>query len=108
MASLPGRWQQCLDFHGGHLQDVLLKMWGFFCESNTVTYLTMFSCIYCCVQWMCYPTFKTGNVKCHTMYILIYTVTDTPMGMFHINCYQVFSLTCHCNATRPCWTVVLL
>jgi hypothetical protein len=26
MASLPGRWQQCLDFHGGHLQDVLLKM----------------------------------------------------------------------------------
>ena len=25
MASVPGRWQQCLDCHGGHLQDVLLK-----------------------------------------------------------------------------------
>jgi len=23
MASVPGRWQQCLDCHGGHLQDVL-------------------------------------------------------------------------------------
>jgi hypothetical protein len=30
MASVPGRWQQCLDCHGGHLQDVVLKMWGFF------------------------------------------------------------------------------
>ena len=26
MASVPGRWQQCLDGHGGHLQDVVLKM----------------------------------------------------------------------------------
>ena len=25
MASVPGRWQQCLDCHGGHLQDVVLK-----------------------------------------------------------------------------------
>jgi NADPH-dependent 7-cyano-7-deazaguanine reductase QueF-like protein len=26
MASVPGKWQQCLDCHGGHLQDVVLKM----------------------------------------------------------------------------------
>jgi hypothetical protein len=26
MASVPGRWQQCLDCHGGHLLDVVLKM----------------------------------------------------------------------------------
>ena len=25
MASVPGRWQQCLDCHGGHLQDVAWK-----------------------------------------------------------------------------------
>jgi hypothetical protein len=25
MASVPGRWQQCLDCHGGHLQEVVLK-----------------------------------------------------------------------------------
>jgi hypothetical protein len=25
MASVPGRWQQCLYCHGGHLQDVVLK-----------------------------------------------------------------------------------
>ena len=25
MASVPGRWQQCHDCHGGHLQDVVLK-----------------------------------------------------------------------------------
>ena len=25
MASVPGRWQQCLDCNGGHLQDVVLK-----------------------------------------------------------------------------------
>jgi hypothetical protein len=25
MASVPGRWQQCLDCHGGHLLDVVLK-----------------------------------------------------------------------------------
>ena len=25
MASVPGRWQQCLDCHGRHLQDVVLK-----------------------------------------------------------------------------------
>ena len=25
MASVPGRWQQCLDCHGGHLQDFVLK-----------------------------------------------------------------------------------
>ena len=30
MASVPGRWQQCLDCHGGHPQDVVLKTWGFF------------------------------------------------------------------------------
>jgi len=24
MASVPGRWQQCLDCHGGHFQDVVL------------------------------------------------------------------------------------
>ena len=29
VASVPGRWQQCLDCHGGHLQDVILKMRGF-------------------------------------------------------------------------------
>jgi hypothetical protein len=23
MTSVPGRWQQCLDCHGGHLEDVL-------------------------------------------------------------------------------------
>jgi len=26
MASVPGRWQQCLDYHEGHLQDFVLKM----------------------------------------------------------------------------------
>ena len=25
VASVPGRWQQCLDCHGGHLQDAVLK-----------------------------------------------------------------------------------
>jgi hypothetical protein len=30
MSSVPGRWQQCLDCHGGHLQDVVLKTWGFY------------------------------------------------------------------------------
>ena len=25
MASVPGRWQQCLDCHGAHLQDVVMK-----------------------------------------------------------------------------------
>ena len=25
MASVTGRWQQCLDCHAGHLQDVVLK-----------------------------------------------------------------------------------
>ena len=25
MASVPGRWQQCLECHAGHLQDVVLK-----------------------------------------------------------------------------------
>jgi len=43
-----------------------------FCESKTLTYLTVFSCIYCCVQWMCYPTFKMGNVKCCTLYLSEY------------------------------------
>jgi hypothetical protein len=62
------RTQQCLDCHGGQLQDVVLKTWGFFYESKTLTYLTVFRCIYCCVQQMCYPTFKMGNVKCHTLY----------------------------------------
>ena len=28
MASVPWRWQQCLDYHGRHLQDVLLKTRG--------------------------------------------------------------------------------
>ena len=28
MASVPGRWQQCLDCHGWHLQDVVLKTWS--------------------------------------------------------------------------------
>ena len=28
MASVPGRWQQYLDCHGGHLQGVVLKTWG--------------------------------------------------------------------------------
>ena len=50
MASVPGRWQQCRDCHGGHLQDVVLKTRGLFCESKTLTYLTVFGCIYCCVQ----------------------------------------------------------
>jgi hypothetical protein len=50
MASVPGRWQQCLDCHGGHLQDAVLKTRGFFCESKTLTYLTVFNCIYCCVK----------------------------------------------------------
>jgi hypothetical protein len=50
IASVPGRWQQCLDCHGEHLQDVVLKTWGIFGESETMTYLTVFSCIYCCVQ----------------------------------------------------------
>jgi hypothetical protein len=45
MASVPGRWQQCLDCHGWHLLDVVLKTWSFFCESKTLTYLTVFSCI---------------------------------------------------------------
>jgi len=25
IASVPGRWQECLDCHGGHLQDIVLK-----------------------------------------------------------------------------------
>jgi hypothetical protein len=25
MASIPGRWQQCLDCHGGHLLDVVVE-----------------------------------------------------------------------------------
>ena len=29
MASVPGRWQQCFDCHGGNLQDVVLKARGF-------------------------------------------------------------------------------
>jgi hypothetical protein len=29
MASVHGRWQQCLDCHGGHLQDVVLKTRAF-------------------------------------------------------------------------------
>jgi len=39
MASVPGRWQQCLDCHGGYLQDIVLKTWGFFCKSKTMPYL---------------------------------------------------------------------
>jgi len=34
-----------------------------FCESKTLTYLTVFSCIYCCIQYMCYPTFKMGTLN---------------------------------------------
>ena len=40
-------------------------------KPRTLTYLTVFSCIYCCVQKMCYPAFKMGNVKCRTLYIYI-------------------------------------
>ena len=29
MASVPGRWQQCLDCYGGRFQDIVLKTWGF-------------------------------------------------------------------------------
>jgi len=29
MASVPGRWQHCLDCHVAHLQDVVLKTRGF-------------------------------------------------------------------------------
>ena len=43
VASVPKRRQQCLDCQGGHLQDVVLKT--AFCESKTLTYLTVFSCI---------------------------------------------------------------
>ena len=50
MVSVHGRWQQFLDCHGGHFQDVVLKTWGIYGESKTLTYLTVFSCIYCCVQ----------------------------------------------------------
>jgi len=35
MASVPGRWQQCLHCHGGHLQDVVLKTWGFLWIQDT-------------------------------------------------------------------------
>ena len=35
MTSVPGRWQQCLDCHGGHLQDVVLKTWGFLWLQDT-------------------------------------------------------------------------
>jgi len=35
MASVPGRWQHCLDCHGGHLQDVLLNTWGFLWIQDT-------------------------------------------------------------------------
>ena len=35
MASVPGRRQQCLDCHGGHLQDVVLKTWGFLWIQDT-------------------------------------------------------------------------
>jgi hypothetical protein len=27
------RWEQCLDCHGGHLQDIVLNTCGYFCES---------------------------------------------------------------------------
>jgi hypothetical protein len=50
MASVRGRWQPFVDCHEGHFQDVLLKAGGFFGKSKTLTYLTAFSCIYCCVQ----------------------------------------------------------
>jgi hypothetical protein len=47
------RTQQCHDRHGGHLQDVM-KTWGFFFFFFFLwiqdTDLTVFSCIYCCVQ----------------------------------------------------------
>ena len=45
MASVPGIRQQCLDSHGGHLQDV-----AFLVNTKTLTYLTVFSCIYCSIQ----------------------------------------------------------
>ena len=35
MAIVPGRWQQCLDCHGGHLQDVVLKTCGFLWIQDT-------------------------------------------------------------------------
>jgi len=35
VASVPGRWQQCYDCHGGHLQDVVLKTWGFLWIKDT-------------------------------------------------------------------------
>ena len=40
-----------------------------FCESKTLTYLTVFSCIYCCVQYIFYPTFKMGNLKYRILYM---------------------------------------
>jgi hypothetical protein len=36
MASVTGRWQQCLDCHGRHLLDMVLKTWSFFlCIQDT-------------------------------------------------------------------------
>jgi hypothetical protein len=35
MASVPGRWQHCLYCHAGHLQDVVLKTWGFMWIQDT-------------------------------------------------------------------------
>ena len=71
MASVHGRCQQCLDCHGGHLQDVALKTWGFLWIQDT-DLLDRFQLylLLCTIKF--YPTFKMGNVKCRTLYIYIY------------------------------------
>ena len=52
MASVPGRWQQCLDCHGGHLQDVVLKTWGFLWIQDTD------------LTWPCSVVFIAVHNKC--------------------------------------------
>jgi len=49
MGSVPGRWQQCLDCRGGHLQDVVLKTFGLFVNTR---------------QWLTWP--------CSVVFIAVY------------------------------------
>jgi len=56
MASVPGRWQQRLDCHGGHLQDVVLKTWGLFVNPR---------------HWLTWP--------CSVVFIAAYNKCDIPL-----------------------------
>ena len=71
MTSVPGRWQHCLDCHGGHLQDFVLKAWGFLWIQDTdlLDHVQLYLLL-CTINVLSY--FQNGNVKCRTLYIYIY------------------------------------